>query len=112
MRAIPIPGQGYGGDFDAVERTSIEPVEADWSWRALRALRRFGPRTVPALTEALRTAQDPDVRRFAAASLGYLGGEAREAAVDLCHAAEHDGDASVRGAARTALALLAGELPA
>jgi HEAT repeat protein len=83
-----------------------EPVEASWPWRARRVLARFGPRAVPALLEALRTAQDPAVRRFAAESLGRLGAEATVAAGALRQAARGDGDPAVRAAALAALGAL------
>lgn len=105
-------GLGVGTDVEWPEWDATAPPDADWSWRALRALRRFGDRTVPALVEALREAHDPSIRRFAAASLGRLAGEAREAAPDLRHAADHDADPEVRAAASTALAALAADQPA
>jgi HEAT repeat protein len=75
----------------------------DWHWKARRVLSRFGPRTIPALVEALCAGEDPTIRRFAAESLALLGSEARSASEALRHAAWHDLDPSVREAAAAAL---------
>jgi HEAT repeat protein len=75
----------------------------DWRWKARRVLSRFGPRTIPALVEALCSGDDPTIRRFAAESLARLGSEARGASEALRHAAGHDGDPTVRAAAAAAL---------
>lgn len=75
----------------------------DWHWKARRVLARFGPRTVPALVEALVGGDDPAIRLFAAESLALLGPEAREASAALRQAAGHDEDPLVRAAAATAL---------
>lgn len=75
----------------------------DWEWKARRVLARFGPRTVPALVEALSAGEDAAIRRFAAESLGRLRPEAQDASDALRHAARHDGDRAVRAAAVAAL---------
>jgi HEAT repeat protein len=75
----------------------------DWHWKARRVLSRFGPRTVPALVEALVGGDDPAIRLFAAESLALLGPDAREASDALHQAAGHDEDPLVRAAAATAL---------
>ncbi len=75
----------------------------DWHWKARRVLARFGPRTVPALVEALIDGDDPAIRLFAAESLTLLGAEARDASEALRRAASHDADSHVRAAAATAL---------
>lgn len=75
----------------------------DWRWKAWRVLSRFGPRTVPALVEALRGGEDPAIRRFAAESLARLGHEGRGASEALRQAAWQDEDPSVRKAAAQAL---------
>jgi HEAT repeat protein len=75
----------------------------DWRWKARRVVARFGSRTVPALTEALSTGDDPTVRRFAAESLAELGPDAHGASDALRHAAQHDQDPTVRAAAAAAL---------
>ena len=64
----------------------------DWHWKARRVLSRFGPRTVPALVEALVGGDDPAIRLFAAESLALLGPDARGASEALRHAAGHDED--------------------
>jgi HEAT repeat protein len=79
-----------------------EPSD-DWRWKARRVLSRFGPRAIPALVEALRTGDDPVIRRFAADSLGRLGPDAHDASEALRHAAWHDEDSAVREAAAAAL---------
>jgi HEAT repeat protein len=79
----------------------------DWRWKARRVLSRFGPRTVPALVEALRGGEDPTIRTFAADALARLGAEAHGAAEALRHVAGHDADASVRVAAVEALEAIA-----
>ncbi|HWC03665.1 MAG TPA: HEAT repeat domain-containing protein [Methylomirabilota bacterium] len=81
--------------------------QGDWQWKARRVLSRFGPRTVPALIEALCGGEDPAIRRFAAESLAHLGPEARGASDALQHAAWHDVDPSVREAAVSALNAIA-----
>jgi HEAT repeat protein len=75
----------------------------DWHWKARRVLSRFGPRTDPALVEALLGGEDPAIRLFAAESLALLGPDAPEAAEALRQAAGHDQDPLVRAAAATAL---------
>jgi hypothetical protein len=82
----------------------LEPAPpGDWHWKAWRVLARFGPRTVPALIEALSTGDDPAVRQFAADSLGRLGREALGAEETLRRVAQHDGSPMVRMAAIAAL---------
>jgi HEAT repeat protein len=80
----------------------------DWRWRARRVVARFGPRTVPALVEALSTGNDPTIRRFAAEALAELGSEARGALDALRHASHQDQDPMVRAAAAAALEAVAG----
>jgi hypothetical protein len=81
----------------------LEPTPpGDWHWKAWRVLARFGPRTVPALIEAL-TGDDPAVRQFAAESLGRLGREALSAEETLRRVAQHDESPMVRMAAIAAL---------
>jgi hypothetical protein len=75
----------------------------DWHWKARRVVSRFGPRTVPALVEALGGGDDPAIRVFAAESLALLGADARGASEALRHTACHDEDPLVRAAAATAL---------
>jgi HEAT repeat protein len=75
----------------------------DWRWKARRVVARFGPRTIPALVEALSTEEDPTIRRFAADSLAMLGSDAQGASDALRHAAWHEEDPSVREAAAAAL---------
>jgi HEAT repeat protein len=84
------------------------PLDADWSWKAERVLRRLGPRRVPALADALRTAADPAVRRFAVDALARLGDEVPGVTEALRHAAREDGDPAVRAAAAAALAAVLG----
>jgi HEAT repeat protein len=84
----------------------MRPERTDWHWRARRVLARFGPRTVPALVEALSTGDDPVIREFAAESLGQFGHEARSASAALQHAARHDESPAVRAAAASALEAL------
>jgi HEAT repeat protein len=90
-----------------VKRLPDAPVKPesldDWHWKARRVLSRFGPRTVPALVEALGGGDDAGIRRFAAESLALLGPDARVASDALRHAACHDEDPVVRAAAATAL---------
>jgi HEAT repeat protein len=88
----------------ALRDDAMPPETAeDWRWKPRRVLSRFGPRTVPALVEALSAGEDPTIRRFAADLLGRLGDDARGAVAALRHAAWHDEDPSVRVAATAAL---------
>jgi hypothetical protein len=78
-------------------------VPHDWHWKARRVLARFGPRTVPALIEALAAGDDPTIRQFAAEALGYLGHEGQSASDALRHTARYDEIPAVRAAAAAAL---------
>lgn len=100
---------GGGIGLDPRGPTPGFPSDAKWGWKAQRVLRRFGTRMVPALADALRTAGDPAVRRFAVVSLARLGAEARGAADVLRQAAREDGDPEVRAAAASALGAVLGD---
>jgi HEAT repeat protein len=98
-QGTPVSEQGSVLQDVAMVAESFE----DWRWKARRVLSRFGPRTVPALVEALCVGEDPTIRGFAADTLARLGAEAHGAAETLRHVARHDADASVRKIAAAAL---------
>ena len=79
---------------------------AEFRWKALRALGRFGARAVPALIEALGEDGSPDVRCFAADVLGRMGPDAHDAVPELVRVFRHDVDPVVRRAAAGALAAI------
>ncbi len=100
-RGLPVPRSGS----HAVPEVGAG-LDSGVRWRALKALRRFGERVVPALIQALNESHDPAVRRFAADALGRIGPAARPALPALARAIADVLSPVVRGAAARAVATI------
>ena len=104
--SVPTPGAvaqaSYNEPLRPVETAGLKPF-AQWSEKdaAADALGRIGPSAVPALAQALHSA-DPDVRLKAVEVLARMGSDAAEAVPDLV-ALLDDPDERIRKAATRTL---------
>jgi HEAT repeat protein len=104
VQAVARVGRGERAGLEALADAMRGRGDADYRWKAARALGRMGPQAAeatPALAEALAD-DNGHVRIEAAIALGKIGPEAEAAAPALARALR-DEDASIRREAAVAL---------
>ncbi len=105
VQAVARVGQGDPASVAALRDALRGGGDADYRWKAARALGRLGPQAkdaVPGLVTAVAD-ENGHVRREAIIALGRIGGSAEAAGAPALLRALEDPDPEIRRAAATAL---------